>query len=84
MNSKYNPIKSTLDTYNYKRWFKESNGSTLKGDEEEWDHLLPKEADKEVKEGKGIKILTPSKLLTRLPVLLAQSKAIFHLIIHQN
>ena len=29
----------------------------------------------EVKEGKGLKILIPSKLLTRLPVLLAQIKA---------
>ena len=35
----------------------------LKGDEEE------------VKEGKGIKILTPKKLLIRHPVLLAQVKA---------
>ena len=81
MNSKYNPIKSTLDTYNYKKGFKESNGSTLSGDEEDLDHLLPLEADEE---GKGIKILTPSKPLTRLPVLLAQSNAIFHVIIHQN
>ena len=35
----------------------------LKGDEEE------------VKEGKGLKILTPDKLLTKLPTLLAQIKA---------
>ena len=34
----------------------------LKGDEEE------------VREGKGLKILTPKKLLTRLPILLAQIK----------
>ena len=27
------------------------------------------------KEGKGLKILTPNKLLTRLPILLAQIKA---------
>ena len=31
--------------------------------------------EEEVKEGKGLKILTPNKLLTRLPVLLAQIKA---------
>ena len=37
--------------------------------------MPPLEADKEGKEGKGIKILTPNKLLTRLPVILAQIKA---------
>ena len=31
--------------------------------------------DEEVKEGKGLKILTPNKLLTRLPILLTQIKA---------
>ena len=31
--------------------------------------------EEEVKEGKGIKILAPNKLLTRLPVLLAQINA---------
>ena len=36
---------------------------SLKGDEEK------------VKEGKGLKILTPNKLLTRLPILLTQIKA---------
>ena len=33
------------------------------------------EADEEAKEGKGIQILTPSKLLTRLPISLEQIKA---------
>ena len=33
------------------------------------------EGDEEVKEGKGLKILTPNKLLTRLSVLLAQIRA---------
>ena len=37
--------------------------------------MPPLEGDEEVKEGKGLKILTPNKLLTRLPVLLAQIKA---------
>ena len=32
------------------------------------------EGDEKVKEGKGLKILTPNKLLTRLPILLAQMK----------
>ena len=31
--------------------------------------------EEEVREGKGIKILTPNKLLPRLPILLAQIKA---------
>ena len=31
--------------------------------------LLPEVDEEEVKEGKGIKILTPNKLLTRLPIL---------------
>ena len=31
--------------------------------------------EKEVKEEKGLKILTPNKLLTKLPILLAQIKA---------
>ena len=31
--------------------------------------------EEEVKEEKGLKILTPNKLLTRLPILLAQIKA---------
>ena len=35
----------------------------------------PLEGDKEVKEGKVLKFLTPNKVLTRLPILLAQIKA---------
>ena len=37
--------------------------------------MLQVEGEEEVKEGKTLKILTPNKLLTRLPVLLAQMKA---------
>ena len=33
------------------------------------------ENDDEVKERKGIKLLTPNKILTRFPLLLAQIKA---------
>ena len=32
--------------------------------------MLQPEGDEEVKEGKGLKILSQSKLLTRLPILL--------------
>ena len=34
--------------------------------------ILTLEDDEEVKEGKGFTILTPNKLLTRVPILLAQ------------
>ena len=37
--------------------------------------MPPLEGDEEVKKGKGLKLLTPNKLLTRLPILLAQIKA---------
>ena len=38
--------------------------------------MAPFESDEEEeKKGKGLKILTPNKLLTRLPILLAQIKA---------
>ena len=37
--------------------------------------MPPLEGDEKVKEGKGLKILIPNKLLTRFPILLAQIKA---------
>ena len=36
--------------------------------------MPPLEGDEEVKEGKLLKILTPKKLLTRFPILLAKTK----------
>ena len=61
------------------RWWREET------DNEEFvdiPHMLPLEdyvptmaTLEEVKEGKGLKILTPNKLLTRLPILLAEIKA---------
>ena len=44
-------------------------------DEEELNDLPPLEGDEEVKEGKGLKTLSPNKLLTKLPIILAQVKA---------
>ena len=45
----------------------------------EWpDNMPPLEVDEEVKEEKGSQILTPIKLLTRLPILSAQIKAGIH------
>ena len=64
---KYSVDNLTLDYYYYSLWFEEFVDlppmQTLQCDEEE------------VKELKGLKILTPNKLLTRLPVLLAQIKS---------
>ena len=37
--------------------------------------MPPLEEDEKVTEGKGLKISTPNKLLTRLPILLGQIKA---------
>ena len=66
-----------VNSYNYNNWFKkeESVDTTRKSDKEESD-IPPLEGDEEeVKEGQGLTILTPNKLLTRLPILLAQIKA---------
>ena len=50
--------------------------STDKEESEDLPPVPPLEGDEEeVKEGKGLKILTGNKLLPRLPVLLAQIKA---------
>ena len=37
--------------------------------------MPPLEGDEKVQEGKSLKISTPNKILTRLPILLAQTKA---------
>ena len=47
----------------------------MKDDEGICYDLLPVAGDKKIKEEKGLKVLTPSKLVSRLPVLLAQIKA---------
>ena len=46
-----------------------------KANDEDLSDMPPLEGDEEVKEGKGLKILTPNKLLPRFPVLLVQVKA---------
>ena len=75
MGLKYDPTNLILDAYNYDKWYtEESEYSTAKNDEEELDDLPPLEDYKEVKERRGLKILTTNKLLTRLSVLLAQIK----------
>ena len=75
LESKYDPDKLFLETCNSDVWFE--NEKLI--DKEESADLSDQPAlegdEKEVKEKKGLKILTPNKLLTRLPVLLAQTKA---------
>ena len=68
-----------LEGNNYNEWFdiqdeKESDEKkTLEGD---ISNMPPLEGDEEeAKAGKGLKILTPNKLLTKLPVSPAQIKA---------
>ena len=47
----------------------------IEGDEEKYYSLPSTPLSKGVKEGKILKIVTPNKPLTRLPILLAQIKA---------
>ena len=79
LGNKYDPINLFFETHNYDVWFEneESVDTPRKSDKKESADLSdmpPLEGDEEVKEGKGLKILTPKKLLNRLPVLLAQIK----------
>ena len=46
-----------------------------KADNEDLSDMLTLEGDEEVKEGTGLKILTPNKILSRLPILLPQIKS---------
>ena len=77
MGKNYNPFNLFLDRYNYKIWFQnEESYDTTKSSEECID--LPSmtllEGD-EVKDRKELKVLTPNKILSRLPILLTQIKA---------
>ena len=85
MDPKYKLEELFLEKYNYDSWTEneESSDTTrICGKEESSDEKstdLPPmpilEGDgEEVKEGKGLKLVTPNKLLTRLPILLAQIK----------
>ena len=79
MEHKYNPTKIFLGTYNDDVWFEneESIDKTRKIDKEEsvdLSDMPPLEGDEEVKEGKGLNILTSNKLLTRFPELFTQIK----------
>ena len=51
---------------------KNEEESTDKEESEDLSPMPPLKSDEEVKEGKGLNILTPIKLLTRLPIQLPQ------------
>ena len=70
---KFDPDNLTLKGYNYDEWYKEKSS-----DEENLHDLPPTppiDGDEEVSKRESLKMLTPNKLLTRLPVLLALIKA---------
>ena len=75
MGDKYDPEKLFLEGYDYSMWSENKNESTDKEEltdkEESIDvcDMPTLEGDKEVKEGKGLKILTPNKLLTRISII---------------
>ena len=71
-NKKNNPKNFKLEDYDYHGWLTEEEELD---DEEKLGGMPPIEGDEEVKEGKGLKILTPKKLLTRLPILSAEVKS---------
>ena len=74
MHPKYDPESLFVKTYNYDAW-SENEELTDKEESVDSSDMPPLEDDEEeVKEGKGLKILTPNKFLARLPILLAQIK----------
>ena len=82
LGNKCDPVNLFLvDVYNYDDWLRdeESADTIRKNDKKEsvdLSDMSPLEGDKEeVKEEKGLKILTPNKLLISLSILLAQIKA---------
>ena len=76
MGNKYGPINLILETYNYNIWFENEESDDTTSRKSDLSDMPPIEGDKEeVKEGKGLKILTPNKLLIILPILLVQTKA---------
>ena len=78
LNQKFKLINLKLKDYDYDGWSTEEelDNKRLEGDEEGLNYLPPQEdVEEEVKEEKGMKILTSNELSTRLPILLAQIKA---------
>ena len=75
MGDKYDPINLYLETYSYGGWYENEELTDKKESVDLCDMPTLEGDEEEIKEGKGLKILTPNKLPTRLPILLAQIKA---------
>ena len=56
-------------------WSENEEESTDKEESEDLPPMPSLEPDEKVKEGKGLKTLTPNNLLNKFPILLAQIKA---------
>ena len=69
------PKHLVFDGYDYRVRSENEEESTDNEESEDIRKMPPLEGDEEVKEVKGLKRLTPNKLLTRIPVSLAQVKA---------
>ena len=68
MHLQYDLINLRLNVYDYDEWYKEGlDDSTVKDKKKELDDKPRLEGDEEVKEGKGLEVLFPNKLLTKLP-----------------
>ena len=79
LGNKFDPINLFLETYDYVNWFENEESADTTKIGEKFTHLPPSPAlegdGEEVKEEKVWKLLTPSKLLTRLSIFLAQTKS---------
>ena len=74
MNRKYNPKTIFISNYDYSLWL-ESEELTDKEESSDVPPISLLEGNEEEKEGKGLKILTPNKLLlTTHPIFLAEIK----------
>ena len=61
--SKYDPKNLFIDAYDYGVWSENEEESTDKEESEDFSPMPPLEDfEGEIKEGKGLKILTPNKL----------------------
>ena len=58
--NKYDPKDLFLDGYDYSLWSENEEESTIKEESEHLPPMPPLEGAEEVKEGKGLKILTPN------------------------
>ena len=80
LGNKYVPINLFLKTCHYNVWFKNkkltdtTSRKSSKNESVDLSDMPPLEGDKEVKDREGSEILTSNKLLTRLPISLAQIK----------